>query len=911
MVSCSQEGRNVSAIPQMKFSLAIERKGITGVIFNSPLPIDSVLPDVKQALSIGGSAVLIAAPGAGKTTRVPLALLEESWLEGRKIVMLEPRRLAARSSAAFMARELGEQVGETVGYRVKMDTKVGARTRIEVVTEGVLTRMLQADPALEGVGLVIFDEFHERSLQADLGLALTLEAQALLRDDLKLLVMSATLEAEPVADLLGGAPIVRSEGRSFPVETVYRPGLAGSELEEAVAGLALEALRAHEGDVLVFLPGIGEIRAAEAKLREKLRGYAYDVRVFALHGGLSAEEQDKALAPLPAAERKIVLATSVAETSLTVEGVTVVIDSGLMRVSRFSPRTGMARLETVTVSAASADQRRGRAGRLRPGVCYRLWSAEQHSALSPRSAPEIMEADLASLLLELAVWGVGEPNELAWLDAPPAPAVQQARELLVQLGALDKSGRQPTGHGRRMAELGKHPRVAHMLLRAKQLGLGGLACDMAVVLGERDILRYSGGQAPTADLTARIDALRGRGPYAADDGARRRLSEEARRLRRELRVDASEGTRAERGDARSEQGDMQAERVGERSEQVNVPTERGDALGGRYPYVSDDGVRSDDCGLLLAFAYPDRIGRQRDSGKYLLSGGRGAAFGPGQALAREPWIVVADVDDAGADSRIRLAASVSLERLAQHAPEMIDVEAEVYWDGEAKSVRGRERRKLGAIVLEEKPLGKLPEELRLQALLAGVHAEGLELLPWTKTARQFQQRAEFARRHDGTWPDLSDEALLATLDDWLPDYAEGMKSRSDLQKLNMKELLESLLPWDRRRRLDEDAPTHWTVPSGSRIPIDYGDPDAPFVAVRLQELFGLPETPRIAGGRVPLTLHLLSPAQRPVQVTRDLSSFWRDGYFEVRKDLRGRYPKHYWPDNPLEAEATRRVRPSR
>ncbi len=897
MVSCSQEGRNVSAIPQMKFSLAIERKGITGVIFNSPLPIDSVLPDVKQALSIGGSAVLIAAPGAGKTTRVPLALLEEGWLEGRKIVMLEPRRLAARSSAAFMARELGEQVGETVGYRVKMDTKVGARTRIEVVTEGVLTRMLQADPALEGVGLVIFDEFHERSLQADLGLALTLEAQALLRDDLKLLVMSATLEAEPVADLLGGAPIVRSEGRSFPVETVYRPRFAGSELEEAVAGLALEALRAHEGDVLVFLPGIGEIRAAEAKLREKLRGYAYDVRVFALHGGLSAEEQDKALAPLPAAERKIVLATSVAETSLTVEGVTVVIDSGLMRVSRFSPRTGMARLETVTVSAASADQRRGRAGRLRPGVCYRLWSAEQHSALSPRSAPEIMEADLASLLLELAVWGVGEPNELAWLDAPPAPAVLQARELLVQLGALDKGGRQPTGHGRRMAELGKHPRVAHMLLRAKQLGLGGLACDMAVVLGERDILRYSGGQAPTADLTARIDALRGRGPYAADDGARRRLSEEARRLRRELRVDASERTRAERDDARSEQ--------------VNVRTERGDVLGGRYPYASDDGVRSDDCGLLLAFAYPDRIGRQRDSGKYLLSGGRGAAFGPGQALAREPWIVVADVDDAGADSRIRLAASVSLERLAQHAPEMIAVEAEVYWDGESKSVRGRERRKLGAIVLEEKPLGKLPEELRLKALLAGVRAEGLELLPWTKTARQFQQRAEFARRHDGIWPDLSDEALLATLDDWLPDYAEGMKSRSDLQKLNMKELLESLLPWDRRRRLDEDAPTHWTVPSGSRIPIDYGDPDAPFVAVRLQELFGLPETPRIAGGRVPLTLHLLSPAQRPVQVTRDLASFWRDGYFEVRKDLRGRYPKHYWPDNPLEAEATRRVRPSR
>jgi ATP-dependent helicase HrpB len=503
---------------------------------------------------------------------------------------------------------------------------------------------------------------------------------------------------------------------------------------------------------------------------------------------------------------------------------------------------------------------------LGPGACYRLWSQEQHSALSVRSTPEILEADLTPLLLELSVWGVYEPNELAWLDAPPAPALQQARELLVQLGALEDSGQKVTEHGRKLAELGKHPRTAHMLLRALPLGLGRLACDIAVLLGERDILRYSGGQA-SADLRARVEALSGLGAYAVDEGARRRLAEEARRLRRELGIEATAS--ADRG----------------------------------------DGSTPSDCGLLLAFAYPDRIGRQRDSGKYLLSGGRGAAFASGQALAREPWIVVADVDDAGADSRIRLAAPVSFEQLAVHLADRISREADVSWDIESKSVRGRERKRLGALLIEERPLGGIASDRLLEALIEGIRTEGLELLPWTKASRQFQQRVAFARRHDESWPDLSDPALLASLEDWLGGYAEGMKSRADLQKLNLKEILESMLIWDRQRRLDAEAPTHWTVPSGSRIPIDYGDLDAPFAAVRLQELFGLPETPRIAGGRVPLTLHLLSPAQRPVQVTRDLASFWREAYFEVRKDLKGRYPKHYWPDNPLEAEATRRVRP--
>ncbi|QMV44936.1 ATP-dependent helicase HrpB [Cohnella cholangitidis] len=830
---------------------------------NQALPIEAALPELLDALRTSSNAVLVAAPGAGKTTRVPLALLEEAWLNGQKIVMLEPRRLAARSSAKRMADTLGEQVGETVGYRVKMDTKVGPRTRIEVVTEGVLTRMLQADPALEGTGLVIFDEYHERSLQADLGLALCLQSQELLREELKLLVMSATLEAEPVADLLKGAPIVRSEGRSFPVDTHYRPKARATALEEAVSNAVADALRAHEGDVLVFLPGVGEIRAVESKLGAMLKPGDHSLRICPLHGGLTSEDQDRALAPLPPGRRKVVLATSVAETSLTVEGVTVVIDSGLMRVSRFSPRTGMSRLDTVTVSAASADQRRGRAGRLMPGTCYRLWSKEEQMSLSPRSAPEIMEADLAPLLLELSVWGVQDVAELDWLDAPPAPALQQARDLLVQLGALDKNGGSVTAHGKRMAEVGKHPRLAHMLLRAMPIGLGELGCELAVVLGERDFIRYE-GKAPRADIRHRIEALRGNSHFTIEEGTRRRLAEEVKRLQRELGI---------------------------RSDKASGSAEA--------------------CGLLLAFAYPDRIGRQRDNGKYLLSGGRGAEFGYGQALAHEPWIVAAEVDDAGTDSRIRLAAALPFEMLQTHLQEEMNVETNIYWDSESKTVRSRARKKLGALLLEETPASRPPADRVLEVLLEGIRAEGMELLPWTKAARQLQERTRFVRRHDASWPDLSDEALLRSLEQWLAGYIEGMKGRSDLQRLNLKEILESVLTWEQRRELDDYAPTHWTVPSGTRVPIDYSDFDAPSIAVRLQELFGLPETPRIAGGRVPLTLHLLSPAQRPVQVTRDLVSFWNNAYFEVRKDLKGRYPKHYWPDNPLEAEATRRVRPSK
>lgn len=850
------------------------------------LPVETVLPALKAALAAERGAVLVAAPGAGKTTRVPLSLLDEPWLAGRKIVMLEPRRLAARSAARYMSAMLDEPVGGTVGYRVRMDTKAGPRTRIEVVTEGVLTRMLQNDPALEDVGLVIFDEFHERSLQADLGLALCLQTKELLRDDLRLLVMSATIEAEPVARLLGGVPVVRSEGRVFPVETVYRPPVKpGMPLEEALADIAAEALREREGDVLVFLPGMAEIRAAERKFRERLGDPAESgVRVYPLHGSLPPEAQDRALAPSAVGERKIVLATSVAETSLTVEGITIVIDSGLARVSRFSPRTGMTRLETTAVSAASADQRRGRAGRLQPGFCFRMWSEEEQRRLMPSAAPEILEADLAPLVLELAVWGTPDPEELRWLDPPPGPAVQQARELLRDLGALTPEGT-ASAHGREMAAYGLHPRLAHMILRALPLGLGALACETAVLLGERDLLRpavggagggasNSGPAGADADFRLRIEALRGAGPHKVDEAVRRRLLGEADRLKREC-------------------GAMES------------PESR-------------HGQDLDACGLLLAFAYPDRIGRRREGGRYLLSGGRGAAFAADQPLAREEWIAAADVEDEGRESRIRLAAPLKGEDLDLHFADQINEERTVEWDRDARAVRARVRRKLGALLMEEGPWTSPPAEKVSGALMSGIRAEGLGILPWTRAARQLQERVVFIRRNDShssgqaasaAWPDLSDPALLSSLEEWLAPFTEGMKSSADLQRLNLKDALEACLTWDQRRELDALAPTHWTVPSGSRLPIDYADPDSPVLAVRLQELFGLSETPRIAGGRVPLTLHLLSPAQRPVQVTRDLASFWSGAYFEVRKDLRGRYPKHYWPENPLEAQPTRRAKP--
>lgn len=838
------------------------------------LPIDEILPELIEKLRTHTRAVLVAAPGAGKTTRVPLALRDEPWLAGRRILMLEPRRLAARSSARYMAAALGEQVGQTVGYRVKMDAKVGPSTRIEVITEGVLTRMLQADPGLEDVGLILFDEFHERSLHADLGLALSLQSQSLFREDLRLVVMSATLDATSVAAMMGNAPVIVSEGRVFPVETRYLTRPMQGRLETNIVQLILQALSEEAGDMLVFLPGAGEIRRVETLLRES--GLPSTTVIAPLYGALPQEMQDAAIQPGTSGERKIVLATSIAETSLTVEGVRMVIDSGLMRVPRFSPRTGMTRLETIQVSRASADQRRGRAGRLTPGVCYRMWTLQEDRVLTAHTAPEIREADLTPLALELAAWGVNDPAELSWLDEPPKAALEHAHELLAQLGALDRDKR-ITSHGRQLAEMGLHPRLGHMIRKAKERGLTGMACELAALLGERDFLRGRKA-AQDVDLRLRIETLRsvatreGTGlpehaEYAeVDEGACRRIWQEAAQLKQTWGVG---------------------------------PQKEG----------AEQSASLDAIGSLLAQAYPDRIGQRRGSGKYLLRNGRGAAFASDHPLAYAPYIVAAQLDDQGSDSRIMLAASISETELEGVCAEQMEEETAVWWEKASQSVRARKRTRLGALILRETSVAQANQEDVAAALLAGIASEGLGLLPWNRHARQLQERLLFMHRLDDAWPDVSDDALIETLREWLGPHAHGCKSREDLSRLSLTAILESMLSWNQKRELEEHAPTHWVVPSGSRIPIDYTDPEAPILAVRLQELFGWKETPRIGRGRIPLTLHLLSPAHRPVQVTRDLASFWQNAYFEVKKDLKGRYPKHYWPDDPLQAIPTNRTRP--
>ncbi|MFF2089133.1 ATP-dependent helicase HrpB [Paenibacillus sp. NPDC058174] len=835
------------------------------------LPIDEVLPELMAALRTNTGAVLTAEPGAGKTTRVPLALLDEPWLQGRKIIMLEPRRLAARSAAKYMADMLGEPVGATVGYRVRLDTKVSRSTRIEVVTEGILTRMLQEDQALEQVGAVLFDEFHERHLHGDLGLALCLQTQALLRDDLRLLIMSATLDTAAVAALLGEAPVIASKGRAYPVQTVYlssRPEGKG-KLETNMASLIQQALRESDGDVLAFLPGIGEIRRTASVLAQAGIGTVGAIRVTELHGSLPLEKQDEAIAPCRLGERKVVLATSIAESSLTVEGVRIVVDSGLMRVPRFSPRTGMSRLETVQVSQASADQRKGRAGRLASGVCYRLWTEQEQRYLPEQSAPELAEADLTQLALELAVWGIQQPSELRWLDEPPQAAFEHATELLKLLRAIDASGK-PTGWGRRMARLGLHPRLGYMLLQAKRLGLAETASELAALLSERDLLP----QERNVDLLLRVDALKGRGAGGADRGAVQRMKAQAAQWLRML--DAAEGE---------------------------------DTGGGSEAEQREQPPEGEPFGLLLAFAFPDRIAQRRNDGRYLLANGRGAALPELQPLSRAAYLVAAELDDSGTESRIRLAAMLQAEQLQLAAGEQIEVQDSVEWDASAGAVRARRRQRLGALVLKEGPLPQPHPEQVAMALLEGIRQSGLGLLQMSKQSSQLLARMRLMSGRNKDWPDISEETLLATLDDWLLPHLIGMRNRNDLQRLNMIQVLESLYSWQQRQQLDEMVPTHITVPSGSRIPVDYSDPEAPFIAVRLQELFGLRETPLLAGGKLPLTIHLLSPSQRPVQVTRDLSSFWSGAYFEVKKDLKGRYPKHYWPDDPYAAQPTNRAKP--
>lgn len=828
-------------------------------------PIDSALPELKHQLHHHRSAVLIAQPGAGKTTRVPPALMEEPWLAGQRIVMLEPRRLAARTAATFMAASIGEEVGRTIGYRIRMDTRVSSSTRIEVITEGVLTRMLQADPALGGIGLVIFDEFHERSLHADLGLALCLQSRALFREDLRIAVMSATLDASPVAELLGDARIIHSEGRMYPVQTRYMDRRPESRMEETAARTVIRALTEEAGDILVFLPGTGEIRRTASLLSERLAADG-SIRILPLHGNLPQDAQDRAISPAMPGTRKVVLATSIAETSLTIEGTRIVIDSGWMRVPRFSPQTGMSRLETVRVSVASADQRRGRAGRLGPGVCYRLWTQQEQFGFEAHGSPELAQADLASLALELAAWGTDDPDELQWLDAPPAPAYRQARELLTWFGALNANG-SITAYGRTMSEIGLHPRLAHMVLRSIPLGLGETACLLGALLNERDIYRRGLSNPVSADLRLRLEAIGSKtgsnqGQLGhMDEAAVKRVRMEADNWRRTLRI------------------------------------------------TGDGTIAGDACGQLLALAYPDRIAQGRGDGKFLLSNGRGAAFADQQYIAGSSYLVAAELDDGGTDSRIMLAAPITLHDLETICAERISEESIVEWEPSVQAVRARRRKRLGAIVLQETPLSQPATEATVDALLQGIAAEGIGILPWTNAARRMQERVLFMRRHDPEWPDMTDLALTGTLEHWLAPHVHGMRSRGDLQKLNLASILESALAWEQRRRLDDWAPTHIAVPSGSRIPVDYGDPSAPSLSVRLQELFGMTETPIIAGGRVAVTMHMLSPAGRPVQVTRDLANFWRETYFDVKKDLKGRYPKHYWPDDPMSAIPTNRVKP--
>ncbi|MEJ3643951.1 ATP-dependent helicase HrpB [Pseudomonas bubulae] len=833
------------------------------------LPIDEVLPALRLALAERHETVLEAPPGAGKTTRVPLALLNEPWLAGQKILMLEPRRLAARAAAERLASELGEKVGETVGYRIRLDSKVGPNTRIEVVTEGILTRRLQHDPSLEGVGLLIFDEFHERSLDADLALALSLNGRELFRDEqpLKILLMSATLEGERLASILDDAPILRSEGRMYPVAMRWgRPFVPGEFIEPRVVQTVLDAINDESGSLLVFLPGQAEIRRVNQQLADAL-GSRSDILLCPLHGELDLTAQRAAIEPAPKGLRKVVLATNIAETSLTIDGVRVVIDAGLARVPRFDPGSGMTRLDTQRISRASATQRAGRAGRLEPGVCYRLWSEDQHAQLAAYGSAEILQADLAGLALQLARWGV-TPEQLIWLDMPPSASYAQARQLLDRLGALH--GAKLTPHGEAMAELPAHPRIAHLLLRGQDLGLADMACDIAALLGERDILRGAG-----ADLHSRLALLSGESRAArGGQGGVQRAKQLARQYRGYLRGKA------------------------------------------RQPVADPDHPRW--LGALLALAYPDRVAQQRKPGgaEYRLANGRAALFSEVDGLMKQPWLVIADLGSRQGqrEERIYLAAEFDPALLEGVLSEQVSVVDQLDWDEREGVLRAERQRKVGELVLSREPLTGLDEAARTQALINLVRRKGLELLPWTPELRQWQARVALLRQLDlqiqgqSEWPDVSDAALLAGLEDWLGPYLGRVSRLSHFASLDLSSIVHNMLKWPLPQRLDELAPHHIKVPSGSSVRLDYSE-HPPILAVRLQELFGLADTPRIAGGRQVVKLHLLSPARRPVQVTQDLANFWRSTYAEVKKDLKGRYPKHYWPDDPLVAEATARIKP--
>jgi ATP-dependent helicase HrpB len=812
------------------------------------LPVDEVLLRVRDVLAADGRAVLVAPPGAGKTTRVPLALLDAPWLQGRKILMLEPRRIAARGAAEFMARQSGGKLGGLIGLRARLASRVSSETRIEVITEGVFTRMILDDPELTGIGAVLFDEFHERSLDADLGLALALDARAALRDDLRVLVMSATLDGARVAKLLGNCQVIESEGRAHPVETRYL-GRKGQRIEDDVTDAALRALAQEPGSVLAFLPGQGEIMRTVERLRERIKDPTVDV--CPLYGALDMAEQDRAISPSPAGRRKVVLATSIAETSITIEGVRVVIDSGLARVPRYEPDVGASRLETVRVSRASADQRRGRAGRTQPGVCYRLWDEPETQGLLPFAEPEIRSADLAGLLLDCAEWGTNDPASLNWLDAPPDGLIKAARQDLTAVGALDGEGR-ITAMGRRLRALPLPPRLARMLLASVEKGAHARAALIAAVLVERGI----GGN--DADLTARLDS------FARD---RSRRADDLRRLAGSWAKTAAQGT----------------------------------------PHVPDDGTS---VAGLLALAFPDRIAKARGAGgQFLLANGRAGAIDTATAISRAPFIVVAELQGKAGATRILLAAPSTDEEIGTIARDRIETRDEVVFDVASLSVRARQIRRLGAITLESRARAiTLGEDVSV-VLAQGIASNGVAKLPWSKAQQQLRARVAFLRQAGGDWPDLSDDALARDGCVFLQPFLAGKSKLSDLSAEDLGNALDALIPWALKQKLEHDAPTHFEAPTGNRHAVDYEGAGAPALHIRVQELFGLKDHPAIANGRLPLTLYLLSPAHRPIQITRDLPGFWAGSWSAVKSDMRGQYPKHPWPDDPATAMPTTRAKP--
>jgi ATP-dependent helicase HrpB len=883
--------------------------------FDTPLPIDAVLDQLAGALAGNNGAVLVAPPGAGKTTRVPLALLDAPWARTRKIIVLEPRRIAARASAERMAKTLGERVGETVGYRVRFGSKVSRATRIEVVTEGIFSRQILDDPELTGVAAVLFDEFHERSLDADLGLALARDAQVGLREDLRILVMSATLDGARVAKLLGDAPVIASEGRAFPVETRYLGRKADAPLERQMADAIAMALRADPGSVLAFLPGAAEIRRTQNFLGERVHDVG--IEIVPLFGALDAAVQDRAIAPPPKGSRKVVLATSIAETSLTIEGVRIVVDSGVARVPRYEPDIGLTRLETVRASRAAVDQRRGRAGRTEPGVCYRLWDEPQTASLAAYTQPEILSADLSSLVLDLAQWGVSDPSTLAFLDAPPQPALKEARSLLRELGALDGDGRITT-EGQSLRALALPPRLARMIVDSSRWGAGEQAAEIAAILTERGL----GGD--SVDLDIRLDQFRrDRSPRAS---SARSL---AQRWALQVAADAGAAAGASnvrvvplpapsppagegRGGGSPGTAPIVATPTPDPSERVSSPVSTPQGGGGQRNSRSIEEELT--TGVMLAFAFPDRVARNRGNGSFVLANGRGAAVDRASALARVPYVAVAELSGIAAQGRILLAAPIDIADIERHFADQIEVTEEISFDRDAMALRARRKRTLHAITLSETPMALSPSAETAGVLAEGLISAGLDGLPWSKPLKQWRDRVMFLRGAEAgaspnPWPDLSDDALAAQREAWLTPALYEKTSLKAFSAGELSDALMSLLPWDLRARLEREAPTHFEAPTGTMLAIDYEAEQGPTIAVRLQELFGVKTHPSVAKGAVPLVLELLSPAHRPVQVTRDLPGFWRGSYAAVRSDLRGRYPRHPWPEDPASAVPTRRVKP--